>query len=377
MDTLTQFVLGASIGVAVLGRRPGRSWGPRRAAIAGGLLGSLPDLDVLMPSRDAVDAFVSHRGFSHSLLVHAMVTPIIGEAMTRFIAALRQQRPATYAAVFLCLTTHALLDGLTVYGTKLLWPLVMEPYGVGSVFIIDVLYTLPLLVAAIWALCLRQWSRRMGVVVGLALALSSAYQAWCFGAQQIAMARAEAVLRRPGITADRMLAIPTPFNSYFWRVIALHGDRYLNIYLPLFGGPERISIYDYPRNLDLEACLDGNGAFERLAWFSRGYYRLDQRGDEITVSDLRMGLTPDYVFQYAVAQQIGDRVQAMAPRRIFSPRGGWDDIEWLLANMTHTRSVRAREGAALVGMAALTGARHKTTDHKTMELGNSSTCKLR
>jgi len=373
MDSLTQFVLGAGIGVAVLGPRVG----PRRAAIAGGLLGSLPDLDVLMPSSDAVDAFVSHRGFSHSLVVQAVVTPIIGEGMTRFIAALRRQRLATYAAVYLCLATHALLDGLTVYGTKLLWPLVMEPYGVGSIFIIDILYTLPLLVAAVWALCLRQWTRRMGVVVGVALALSSAYQAWCFGAQRIATARAESILLRADFTAERMLAIPTPFNSYFWRVIALHGDRYLNIYLPLFGDPERTTIHDHPRNLDLAGCLMGNAAYERVAWFSRGYYRLDQRGDEIIVSDLRMGLTPDYVFQYAVAQRIGDRVQAMAPRRISSPQGGWDDIKWLFANITHTRSVRAREGAAWVGMAALTGARHKTTDQKTMELGNSSTCKLR
>jgi inner membrane protein len=121
----------------------------------------------------------------------------------------------------------------------------------------------------------------------------------------------------------------------------------------------------------------GNSAYERVAWFSRGYYRLDQRGDEITVSDLRMGLTPDYVFQYAVAKRIGDRAQAIAPRRISSPQGGWDDINWLFANITHTRTVRAREGAAWVGMAALTGAHHKTTDQKTMELGNSSTCKLR
>jgi inner membrane protein len=348
MDTLTQFVLGAAVGVAVLGRR----MGPRRAAIAGGLLGSLPDLDVLMSSDDVVDAFVSHRGFSHSLIIQAAVTPLIGEAMVRFIAALRQQRMLTYAAVYLCLATHALLDGLTVYGTKLLWPLSLEPYGVGSVFIIDILYTLPLLVAAIWALCLRHWSRRMGVVVAAALILSTAYQAWCFMAQRIVMDKAEAVLHRAGITAERMLATPLPFNSYFWRVIVLEGDRYLNIYLPLFGGPEQITIYDHPRNLDLEDCLDGNRAFERLAWFSRGYYRLDRRGDEIAVSDLRMGLTPDYVFQYAVAQRIGTSVQAMIPRRLSSPpgvqRGNREDIDWLLANMAHTPAMRPTERAARI-----------------------------
>ena len=75
MDTLTQIVLGAGVCVAVLGRR----LGPRRAAIAGGLLGTLPDLDVLIPAGDPVETFVSHRGFSHSLIIQAMVTPVIGE----------------------------------------------------------------------------------------------------------------------------------------------------------------------------------------------------------------------------------------------------------------------------------------------------------
>ncbi|MFP6747821.1 MAG: metal-dependent hydrolase [Alphaproteobacteria bacterium] len=292
MDSLTHIALGAVIGVAVLGRR----MGPRRAAIAGGLLATLPDLDILLPAGDTVDAFVSHRGFSHSLIVQAAVTPIIAEGMVRFIAALRRQRLRAYAAVYLCLASHALLDGLTVYGTKLLWPLSMEPYATGSVFIIDILYTLPLLAAAVWALCLRQWSRRLGMVVAFALVLSSAYQLWCFAAQRAVAARAGTLLDKAGIQGARILAIPTPFNSYFWRVIVLHDGRYLNLYMPLFGGPEGITVYAHPRNLALTECLAGNRAFARLAWFSRGYFRLDRRGAEIIFSDLRMGLTPDYVF---------------------------------------------------------------------------------
>lgn len=357
MDSLTHIVLGAAIGVAVLGRH----MGPRRAAIAGGLLATLPDLDILIPAADAVDAFVSHRGFSHSLIVQAAVTPIIGEGMVRFIAAPRQRRWQTYAAVYLCLATHALLDGLTVYGTKLSWPLSMEPYAVGSVFIIDVLYTLPLLVAAVWALCSRQWSRRMGLVVALALVLSSAYQLWSFAAQQGVAARAAALLDRAGIQGARLLAIPTPFNSYFWRVIVLHDGRYLNLYMPLFGGPEGITVYAHPRNLALTECLAGNRAFERLAWFSRGYFRLDRRGGEIIFSDLRMGLTPDYVFSYAIAGLSGGTMRAIPPRRLGAPRGAWEDVDWLLANIGHGAAVRPAERAAWIETARLSSARPRTT----------------
>ena len=40
MDSLSQFVLGAAVGVAVMGRRVA----PWKAALVGGALGTLPDL---------------------------------------------------------------------------------------------------------------------------------------------------------------------------------------------------------------------------------------------------------------------------------------------------------------------------------------------
>lgn len=64
MDSLSQVVLGASVGGAVMGRTLGRS-----ALLSGALLGTLPDLDVLIDYGDAVANFTEHRGFSHSLLV--------------------------------------------------------------------------------------------------------------------------------------------------------------------------------------------------------------------------------------------------------------------------------------------------------------------
>ncbi len=356
MDTLTQIVLGAGVGVAVLGRR----LGPRRAAIAGGLLGTLPDLDVLIRFDDPVDAFVGHRGWSHSLLVQTALTPLLGEAMVRFIAALRWQRPLAYLTVFLCLTTHALLDAMTIYGTKLLWPLSGEPYAVGSIFIIDALYTLPLLVAMIWALCLPQWSRRMGWVVTVALTLSTAYLGWSMAAQQIVAQRAQAMLGRAGIAAERLLAIPTPFNSYLWRVIALQDGRYLNLYLPVFAGSAKTSIYEHPRGLPLATCLGGNPSLDKLAWFSRGFYRLDQRpgqlGDEVVFSDLRMGLTPNYAVQFAMAQVQPGGARPIPARRLDGPRGTWADIEWLLANLVHDPVVRLAENEAWLRMADLSPA---------------------
>lgn len=342
MDPLTQIALGASIGVAVLGRR----MGPRRAAIVCGILAELPDLDVLVPRDDVVDAFVLHRGWSHSLVVQMALTPLFGEAMARFFHALRGQRLATYLAVYLCFSTHALLDAMTIYGTRLLWPLWPEPFAVGSIFIIDALYTLPLLVAMIWALCLARWSRRIGAVVALGLAISTAYQGWAFAAQQIVMARAQTMLDQAGIAPLQLLAIPTPFNSYLWRVIALQDTQYLNIYMPVFGAAGQVTTYVHPRGMEMAKCLANNSAFGKLAWFSRGYFRLDLRQNEVVFSDLRMGLTPNYAFQYAIAAARPDGMQPIPPRRLGGPRGSRADVDWLLANLGHDPAIRPAEGDA-------------------------------
>ena len=55
----------------------------------------------------------------------------------------------------LVLFTHPLLDTLTIYGTQLLQPFSDHPFGVGSVFMIDSLYTVPLTVGAVAALRLK------------------------------------------------------------------------------------------------------------------------------------------------------------------------------------------------------------------------------
>ncbi|MBO6510809.1 MAG: metal-dependent hydrolase, partial [Roseibium sp.] len=44
MDSITQFVLGAAVSTACLGK----TLGPRKAALIGGVLGTVPDLDVFL-----------------------------------------------------------------------------------------------------------------------------------------------------------------------------------------------------------------------------------------------------------------------------------------------------------------------------------------
>ena len=113
------------------------------------------DLDVLVPFADAVADFTYHRSFSHSLLVLAALTPLMVWLILRAHPQTRPERGRWALLVYAVFATHVLLDALTIYGTQILWPLDHTPFGLGSIFIIDPLYTLPLLVGLAAALALR------------------------------------------------------------------------------------------------------------------------------------------------------------------------------------------------------------------------------
>lgn len=343
MDSLTQFVLGAAVSTACLGK----TLGPRRAALVGGVLGTLPDLDVLLPFADPVDSFVLHRGATHSLFIQALAAPVFGEVLIRLFRSLRERRLLVWLTVYLCFSTHALIDAMTVYGTRLFWPIFPDPVGVGSVFIIDPLYTLPLLAVVIWALARREWSAGLARANTVALAVSTGYLALTVGLQAHMEARASRLFAEAGIVPDRVFAIAAPFNTVVWKVIGMEEARYHNLYLSLFDADGPPTIYSHDRGGALANCLADNPAYTKLDWFSRGYLRIEEQEERLVVSDLRMGLTPAYVFRFAIAERNGDGFAPIPPERDMAHRRSSEgDGDWLLARLWGRPVLRPAEAQA-------------------------------
>lgn len=340
MDSLTQFVLGAAVSTALLGKK----LGPRKAALVGGVLGTLPDLDVFLPFDDPVDSFVYHRGWTHSVFVHVLAAPILGEGLLRLFKDLKDHRWLAWFTVFLCLSTHAGIDAMTVYGTRLFWPVYPDPVGVGSVFIIDPLYSLPLLAVVIWALFRSTWTRRLGAWTMAALIVSSGYLGLSVAVQRAVEARAGELLAANGGRPDKIFAIAAPFNILLWKVIGLHEDRYDNLYVSLLDEPTAAEIYSHPRHAELTACASTTEAFRKLEWFSRGFYRSDLEGNRIVISDLRMGMTPAYVFRFAVAEAREGQVFPIAPERVSNIVSvNPEDWSWLAARVLGQPMIRRAE----------------------------------
>ena len=207
MDSLTQFTLGAAVGEAMLGRQLGR-----RAALWGGLLGTLPDLDVLIPLGDAVRDFTYHRGVSHSLFVLAALTPLIVWAIRRLNVDARALTWRIGLTVYLIFATHVLLDSFTVYGTQIFWPVVLTPMTWSTIFIIDPAYTLPLAFGVLSAVIVRHhpFGHRANLV---GLGLSTLYLAWTVGAKLHVHEIAKTSLAGQGIEVRQLLSTPPIFAS--------------------------------------------------------------------------------------------------------------------------------------------------------------------
>ena len=295
MDSLSQLALGAAVGVAVMGRRTAL-W---KSAAWGALLGTLPDLDAFVDHGDAILNMTLHRSDSHALFWHTVLAPALGWGIARLDGQPGLWR-RWWLAAWLALVTHPLLDTMTVYGTQLLQPFSDHPFGVGSLFIIDPLYTVPLLIGLVWTLASQRLRPN-----AIGLAFSCAYIAWSVAAQWHATSVARETLARQGVQVQHLLVTPAPFNTVLWRVVAVTPTDYREGFYSLLDDGRDIRFDVFDRGAGLIAAYRGDAHHDRMARFTHGFYKMEARDGRAWLSDLRMGQEPAYSFNFDIGPASG------------------------------------------------------------------------
>lgn len=288
MDPLSHAALGAALAEPAARSRP---IGPAIAVCAAAALA--PDVDILIRSgADPLLAVEYHRHFTHAL-VFAPAAALIGAGPAYLLF---RPRLSFRACLLMCLLgylSHLLLDACTSYGTLLFWPFSTERVALDIVSAVDPLFTLPLLVFAVWGALRR---RPVLAVVGLGCAL--AY----LGFGRLQQARAEqAALELAtgrGHSPERVEARPSFGNTLVWRTIyEASGVFYIDavrtgIEPRVFAG-ESLPKLDIGRDLawlqrNTQQWLDVR-RFDALA---AGYLAVDpQNGNRIL--DIRYSLVPN------------------------------------------------------------------------------------
>jgi inner membrane protein len=318
MDSVTQAVFGAGIQGALLGRYQGL----RKALLAGAVLGTLPDLDVLIDYGDPISGMINHRGFSHSIFVLTVAAGALTAAMRRWSPSPHYGALRLFITLWLVLITHPLLDALTAYGTQLYWPFKPIPTSWASLFIIDPVFTVPLLLAVLAGLVAGFGPRTHTLLKG-ALAWCVVYIGLSLGAKSIVENRVQQQLAAAGIQTQAIFSTPGPMNILLWRVVVkTSDDRYVEAVNSLLD-TQPAEYVVRPLNSHL-ANVAPMPELQGLRWFSGDWLRYDVINGQLVVSDLRMGLgTGYYSFRFLVAQQTGPGAswQAIVPEYWPTSRG--------------------------------------------------------
>ena len=354
MDSLTQAVLGATVGYTLGGRHLGR-----KAALWGLGLGTLPDLDVLIRHADPVDSYVMHRSWSHSFLVTGLAAVPIGLAISRLHKTARAVPGRMVLMVSMIFFTHILLDAMTIYGTQIFWllsdlipALPQGPIGLGSIAIIDPIYTLPLLFATIWVF-LRGYSKSDGRkirskhVTISALILSSLYLAWGLIAQNTIEKHAKHQMLSNGINIDQLFVSPTFGNSLLWYILVQEGDKvHFGVRSLLDDESNPIDFTVMERRSDTLNELPDRAAADKVMNFSNGFYRFAETDNEVSIADMRMGLPPnfDLHFEFALANRKSTdaALKALSPTRHLFPQVYKENFIYVWDRIFNEKAVMVR-----------------------------------
>jgi inner membrane protein len=305
MDSVTQLLLGAAVAGAVAGKRT-----TPKVLAAGAILGTVPDLDVFISYGDPLQDMIQHRGFSHSLFVLFPFSLLLAFAWQQWKKS-DWSFLQLWAVIAAALMTHPLLDSFTSYGTQLFWPLDVASVAISSIFIIDPLYTLPLLILVIASL---MWRDKAAYLCRVSLVISSAYLMWTVAAQQIVTDRVLAEIQGTSREGAAILVTPTPLNSVLWRTVVITESSYWEGLTSLLDSSSEIEMIEHPKGRWDQGINDSD--YKQLEAFTRGFVSISRQQDQLKVTDLRLGMAGYHPFSFYLAQQVESRWQSITPIKV-------------------------------------------------------------
>jgi inner membrane protein len=305
MDSLTQIVLGAAVGEAVLGKKIGN-----RAMLWGAVAGTIPDLDIVWRYlTDTITATEMHRGFSHSIVFSILAAPLLGWLVHQLKKRSDVGWQGWSKLFFWGLFTHPLLDAFTTWGTQIFWPFNWR-VAFNSIFVIDPLYTVPFLICVLIAATRKCGTLSRKRTNNLGIYISTAYLLLTVVIKYIAHQKVVQNLEQQQIAYTQISTRPAPMNTVLWNINVDAGENYLIGDYSFFDS-KPISFKAYPKKRSESEALINTSEVQRLITISEGWYILERNQNEWIYNDLRFGLitidpdNPQFVFRYMLEENNG------------------------------------------------------------------------
>ena len=190
---------------------------------------TLPDIDYLLFPLDPLTFLADwHRTYTNSVVLLPLWTVFLAGIIALIFPRLRRHWLLIGGLVALGIASHILLDLLTVYGTRIFFPLSSEKFSFGTTFLID-----PWLSLIVFLGLVLSFFRAPRLVALTSIALASGYVLfqWHLKTEQ------EQVWNRAGY--DETVILPQPYSPFHFRIIQRDGGHYRTALVDLLGVSEK------------------------------------------------------------------------------------------------------------------------------------------
>ena len=285
MDSLTHIAIGACMGEAFAGKTVGK-----KAMLWGALAQSIPDVDFTASFwMDTASNLLAHRGFTHSLLFCALITPLMA------LLAERLHRPHNIrlwkwllffgAAIFF----HIFIDAFNNYGVGWFEPFSHRRISFNAIYVADPFFSVWPGMACIALIYLNKRNKHRKKWWVMGLAVSTLYLVYClFNKSSIDM-QVQYALNKQQIKYSRYFTTPAPFQNWLWYVVAGTDSGYHVGFRSVFDTKKEINFQYFPRKDSLLQPFKDHKEVQQLIRFSQQFYTVQKWSDTLVFNDLRFG----------------------------------------------------------------------------------------
>ena len=332
MDSLTHIALGTCMGEAFAGRTLGK-----KAMLWGAMAQSIPDLDFLASIWETpAGNLLAHRGFTHSLLFCAVITPIFA------LLAERWHRPHNISlrkwilffggVIFI----HIFIDAFNNYGVGWFEPFSHWRISFNAIYVADPLFSIWPGIACIALIWLKRLKPQRKKWWQMGLGLSSLYLVYCLINKATVNLEVKDMMQKQQIGYNRYFTTPAPLQNWLWYVVAGNDNGYHVGLHSVFDTKKEIAFQYFPRNEYLLTPIHDMEDVQQLIRFSQQFYTVEKWSDTLVFNDLRFGqvigwTNPKAKFSFHYF------LKYPAANRLVVQRGRFEGWDWQTAKVLWSR----------------------------------------
>ena len=332
MDSITHLALGACMGEAFAGKTLGK-----KAMLWGAMAQSIPDIDFISSFwMDTSSGLLAHRGFTHSILFCAIITPLFG------LLAERWHRPHNIslqkwilffgAVIFI----HIFIDTFNNYGVGWFEPFSHQRISFNAIYVADPFFSLWPGIACVFLVFLKGRIPQRKKWWRMGLGLSGLYLLYCLANKTKINTDVKEILQKQQISYTRYFTTPAPLQNWLWYVVAGTDSGYHVGFRSVFDSKKEIIFQYFPCNDSLLNPVKNQEDLQQLIRFSQQFYTVEKWHDTLVINDLRFGQimgwqnpTGKFAFHYFL--------QPPADNKMVVQRGRFEEWNWQTAGIFWSR----------------------------------------